>query len=417
MMQKGALNVEKIREDFPILKRTVSGGKPLVYLDNAATTQKPLAVIDAIRDYYMNYNSNIHRAVHQLAEEATLEFEKTREKVAEFIHARSTEEIIFTRNATEAINLVAYSWGRANIKKNDRIVISEIEHHSNIVPWQILTSEKGARLEYVGTDDNGYLKMHEYRNYFDGNNNQVKLVSVTHMSNVLGTIVPINEIIKMSHENGTPVFVDAAQSVPHMPVDVQKMDCDFMAFSAHKMLGPTGVGILYVKKEILENMPPFIGGGDMIKEVHKYETRYNDLPYKFEGGTPNIADVIGFSAAIDYLNNIGMDRVREHEVELTKYALDKITRVRGVTLYGPRNIKDRGGVISFNIGDIHPHDLATIMNDHGVAIRSGHHCAQVLMERLDVSATSRASFYIYNTKEEIDIFVGALDEARRLFKI
>jgi cysteine desulfurase / selenocysteine lyase len=355
--------------------------------------------------------------VHQLAEEATLEFEKTREKVAEFINARSTEEIIFTRNATEAINLVAYSWGRANIKKNDRIVISEIEHHSNIVPWQILTSEKGAKLEYVGTDDNGYLKMHEYRNHFDSKDNQVKLVSVTHMSNVLGTIVPINEIIKMSHEKGTPVFVDAAQSVPHMPVDVQKMDCDFMAFSAHKMLGPTGVGILYVKKEILEKMPPFIGGGDMIKEVHKYETRYNDLPYKFEGGTPNIADVIGFSAAIDYLNNIGMDRVREHEVELTKYALDEITRVRGVTLYGPRNTQDRGGVISFNIGDIHPHDLATIMNDQGVAIRSGHHCAQVLMERLDVSATSRASFYIYNTKEEVDIFVGALDEARRLFKI
>jgi len=417
MMQKGALNVEKIREDFPILKRTVSGGKPLVYLDNAATTQKPLAVIDAIRDYYMNYNSNIHRAVHQLAEEATLEFEKTREKVAEFINARSTEEIVFTRNATEAINLVAYSWGRANIKKNDSIVISEIEHHSNIVPWQILTSEKGAKLEYVGTDDNGYLKMHEYRNYLDSNNHQVKLVSVTHMSNVLGTIVPINEIIKMSHEVGTPVLVDAAQSVPHMPVDVQKMDCDFMAFSAHKMLGPTGVGMLYVKKEILENMAPFIGGGDMIKEVHKYETRYNDLPYKFEGGTPNIADVIGFAAAIDYLNNIGMDRVREHEVELTQYALDKITRVRGVTLYGPRNTNDRGGVISFNIGDIHPHDLATIMNDHGVAIRSGHHCAQVLMERLDVAATSRASFYIYNTKEEIDIFVSALDEARRIFKI
>ncbi|HYY40922.1 MAG TPA: SufS family cysteine desulfurase, partial [Nitrososphaera sp.] len=341
MMQKRTLDIEKVREDFPILKRNVSGGKLLVYLDNAATTQKPLAVINAIHDYYMNYNSNIHRAVHQLAEEATLEFEKTREKVARFINARSTEEIVFTRNATEAINLVAYSWGRTNIKKNDRIVITELEHHSNIVPWQILTSEKGAKLEYVGTDDNGYLKMHEYRNYLDGNNKEVKLVSVAHMSNVLGTIVPIYEIIKMSHEKGIPVLVDGAQSVPHMPVDVQKMDCDFMAFSAHKMLGPTGVGILYVKKEILEKMPPFIGGGDMIKEVHKYETRYNDLPYKFEGGTPNIADVIGFAAAIDYLNNIGMDRVREHEVELTRYALDKITGVKGVTLYGPRNAKDR----------------------------------------------------------------------------
>ena len=417
MMQKGALNIEKIREDFPILKRKVSGGKSLVYLDNAATTQKPLAVINAIHDYYMNYNSNIHRAVHQLAEEATLEFEKTREKVAEFINARSTEEIVFTRNATEAINLVAYSWGRANVKKEDRIVITELEHHSNIVPWQILTSEKGAKLDYVGTDDNGYLKLQEYMNYLESSKKKVKLVSVSHMSNVLGTIVPVNDMIKMSHEKGIPVLIDAAQSVPHMPVDVQKMDCDFMAFSAHKMLGPTGVGILYVKKEILEKMAPFIGGGDMIKEVHKYETRYNDLPYKFEGGTPNIADVIGFAAAIDYLNNLGMDKVREHEVELTEYALDIITKVKGVTLYGPRNTKDRGGVISFNIGDIHPHDLATIMNDHGVAIRSGHHCAQVLMERLDVAATSRASFYIYNTKEEIDIFVSALGEARRLFKI
>ncbi len=418
MMQKGALNTKKIREDFPILKRTVSGGKPLVYLDNAATTQKPLAVINAIHDYYMNYNSNIHRAVHQLAEEATLEFEKTREKVAEFINARSTEEIVFTRNATEAINLIAYSWGRTNVKKEDSIVITELEHHSNIVPWQILTSEKGAKLEYVGIDDNGYLKLQQYMDYLDGGNKKkVKLVSVSHMSNVLGTIVPINDMIKMSHEKGIPIVVDGAQSVPHMPVDVQKMDCDFMAFSAHKMLGPTGVGILYVKKEILENMPPFIGGGDMIKEVHKYDTRYNDLPYKFEGGTPNIADVIGFAAAIDYLNKIGMDKVRDHEVELTGYALDKITRVKGVTLYGPRNTKDRGGVISFNIGDIHPHDLATIMNDHGVAIRSGHHCAQVLMERLDVSATSRASFYIYNTKEEIDIFVNALEEARRVFRI
>ncbi len=415
MMQKGALNVEKIREDFPILKRRLSGGKPLVYLDNAATTQKPLAVIDAIYDYYANYNSNIHRAVHQLAEEATLAFETTRKRVAEFINAKSTEEIIFTRNATEAINLVAYSWGRTNIKKDDKIVLTEIEHHSNIVPWQILAGEKNAKLEYIGVDDDGYLKMHQYKEYLGSN--KVKLVSVTQMSNVLGTIVPVNEIIKMSHEKGIPVLIDGAQSVPHMAVDVQKMDCDFMAFSAHKMLGPTGVGILYVKQDLLEKMPPFMGGGDMIKEVHKYETRYNDLPYKFEGGTPNIADVIGFSAAINYLNNIGMDKIREHEIELTKYAIEKITKVKGVTLYGPHNTKDRGGVVSFNIGDIHPHDLATIMNDHGVAIRSGHHCAQVLMERLDVSATSRASFYIYNTKEEIDLFIDALEDARRLFKI
>ncbi len=415
MMQKSALNVKKIRQDFPILKRKVMGGKQLVYLDNAATTQKPLAVIDAISDYYSNYNSNIHRAVHQMAEEATIAYEETRQKIAKFINARHTDEIIFTRNTTEAINLVSYSWGRANVSRGDKVVISEIEHHSNIVPWQILTQEKGAKLEYVGVDDSGYLKMQEYEKYLASK--KVKLVSLSQMSNVLGTIVPIEKMIKMSHEKGIPVLVDGAQSVPHMPVDVQKMDCDFMAFSAHKMLGPTGVGVLYVKREILEKMQPFIGGGDMIKEVHKYETRYNDLPYKFEGGTPNIADVIGFGAALDYLTNIGMDRVREHEIEITKYALDKITGVKGVTLYGPPNAKDRGGVVSFNIGDIHPHDLATIMNDRGVAIRSGHHCAQVLMERLDVSATSRASFYIYNTKDEVDTFIDALSEARRLFRI
>jgi cysteine desulfurase/selenocysteine lyase len=417
MQQKSSapLNVKKIRQDFPILKRKVMGGKQLVYLDNAATTQKPLAVINAINDYYTNYNSNIHRAVHQLAEEATKAYEETREKIAKFINARHTDEIIFTRNTTEAINLVSYSWGRANVKRGDKIVISEIEHHSNIVPWQILTQEKGAKLEYVGVDDAGYLKMAEFEKYLASK--KVKLVSMSQMSNVLGTITPIEKMIKMSHEHGIPVLVDGAQSVPHMPVDVQKMDCDFMAFSAHKMLGPTGVGVLYVKREVLEKMPPFMGGGDMIKEVHKYETRYNDLPYKFEGGTPNIADVIGFSAAIDYLSNLGMDRVREHEIEITKYALDKITGVKGVTLYGPPSAQDRGGVVSFNIGDIHPHDLATIMNEHGVAIRSGHHCAQVLMERLDVSATSRASFYIYNTKEEVDTFIGALQEARRLFKI
>ncbi|WP_415282009.1 cysteine desulfurase [Candidatus Nitrososphaera sp. FF02] len=414
-MQKGALNVDRIREDFPILKRTVMGGKQLVYLDNAATTQKPLAVIDAIHDYYMNYNSNIHRAVHQLAEEATKAYEDTRIKIAKFINAKSTDEIIFTRNTTEAINLVAYSWGRVNIQKGDEIVITEIEHHSNIVPWQILTQEKGAKLDYIGVGDDGYLKMHEYKKYLDSG--KVKLVSVSQMSNVLGTITPIDEIIKLAHERGIPVLVDGAQSVPHMPVDVQKMDCEFMAFSAHKMLGPTGVGVLYVKRDLLEKMPPFMGGGDMIKEVHKYETRYNDLPYKFEGGTPNIADVIGFAAAIDYLEKLGMDRVREHEIELTKYALDKIAQVKGVTIYGPMNANDRGGVVSFNIGDIHPHDLATIMNDHGIAIRSGHHCAQVLMERLDVAATSRASFYIYNTKQEVDAFIGALSEARRLFKI
>jgi cysteine desulfurase/selenocysteine lyase len=414
-MQRVGINISKIRQDFPILKRKVNGNKTLVYLDNAATTQKPLSVINAINDYYMNYNSNIHRAVHQLAEEATFEYEKTREKVAKFINAHSADEIIFTRNATEAINLVSYSWGRTNVNKDDRIVITELEHHSNIVPWQILTQERDAELDYIGIDNNGYLNMEDCNRYLQSD--KVKLLSISHMSNVLGTIVPINEIIKMAHQKGIVVLVDGAQSVPHMPIDVQSMDCDFMVFSAHKMLGPTGVGVLYAKKEILNEMKPFIGGGDMIKEVYKHRTIYNDLPYKFEGGTPNIADVIGFGAAIDYLKKIGMHNVREHEIEITSYAIKAIADIKDIILYGPLDTNHRGGVIAFNIGDIHPHDLATIMNDHGIAIRSGHHCAQVLMGRLDIAAASRTSFYIYNTKEEVDKFINALGEARRIFRI
>jgi cysteine desulfurase/selenocysteine lyase len=389
--------------------------KSLVYLDNAATTQKPQSVIDATHNYYANYNSNIHRAVYQLAEEATLEYEKTREKITKFINARSTDEIVFTRNATEAINLVSHSWGHENLRKGEKVVISEIEHHSNIVPWQILTQGKGAKLEYIGVDDGGYLDIETYERLLQSH--KVKLVSLSHVSNVLGTIVPIDEVIKMAHRMDIPVLVDGAQSVPHMSVNVQEMDCDFMAFSAHKMLGPTGVGVLYAKKEILDEMPPFIGGGDMIKEVHKHETIYNELPYKFEGGTPNIAGVIGFGAAVDYLTKIGMDKVREHEIDVTNYTINAITGIKGVTLYGPHNASHRGGVVSFNISDIHPHDLATIMNEHGIAIRSGHHCAQVLMKRLDVAATSRASFYIYNTKEEVDTFINVLEEAKRVFRI
>jgi cysteine desulfurase / selenocysteine lyase len=413
-MQKGALNVHRIRKDFPILGRKIRD-KPLVYFDNAATTQKPLSVIDAIRDYYMNYNSNIHRAVHQMAEEATHAYETTRQKVARFINSRSTDEIIFTRNATEAINLVSHAWGQDNIRRDDRIVITELEHHSNIVPWQVLCNQTRASLDYIEVDDGGCLDMDSYEKTL--RNRKTRLISISEVSNVLGTIVPIREIVKKAHAKDIPVLVDAAQSVPHMPVDVQATDCDFMVFSAHKMLGPTGVGILYVKKEILEELQPFISGGDMIKEVHKYETIYNDLPYKFEAGTPNIADVIGFGAAMDYLNRLGMDKVRDHEIELTKYAMDAMEDIRGMTLYGPLDAKNKGGVISFNLGDIHPHDLATILNDHGIAIRSGHHCAQVLMEKFDLSATSRASFYIYNTIEEVDKFINALNDARRLFGI
>jgi cysteine desulfurase / selenocysteine lyase len=409
------LNVALIREDFPILKRVLRGNRKLVYLDNAATTQKPLSVIDAISNYYKNHNSNIHRGVHQLAEEATIQYESTREKVRKFINARSQDEIIFTRNTTEAINLIAYSWGSKNIRKNDCILITEFEHHSNIVPWQMLAQEKNCNLEYVGTDEDGYFDLVEYQKLI--NLNRVKLVSISQMSNVLGTIVPINRIIKMAHERGIPVLVDAAQSVPHMEVDVQEMDCEFLAFSAHKMLGPTGVGVLYVKREILASMPPFLGGGDMIKEVDKYNTSYNELPYKFEAGTPNIADVVGFGASIDYLNRIGMSAVRTHEIDLVRYTMERMRDIEGITIYGPLQPSARGGVIAFNLGDIHPHDLATIMDDRGIAIRSGHHCAQVLMRRLQVSATSRVSFYIYNNKEEIDLFVQALYDARRLFKI
>jgi len=413
-MQKGALNVNRIRKDFPILSRKIKD-RPLVYFDNAATTQKPLSVIDAIRDYYMNYNSNIHRAVHQMAEEATQAYETTRQKVANLINSPSTDEIIFTRNATEAINLVSHTWGHDNIRKNGRILITELEHHSNIVPWQILCKKNRASLDYIDVDKGGYLDMDQCEKAL--HNKNTKLISISEVSNVLGTIVPIKKIVKMAHDQNIPVLVDAAQSVPHMPVDVQALDCDFMVFSAHKMLGPTGVGVLYVKKDILEKLEPFISGGDMIKEVHKYDTIYNDLPYKFEAGTPNIADVIGYSAAIDYLSHLGMDRIRDHEFELTRYAMDAMKDIKGITLYGPLDAKNKGGVISFNLGDIHPHDLATILNDHGIAIRSGHHCAQVLMEKFDLSATSRASFYIYNTVEEVDIFINALNDARRLFRI
>jgi cysteine desulfurase / selenocysteine lyase len=412
-MQRSIVNSYALRNDFPIFKKKING-KELVYLDNASTTQKPYSVIDSITDFYTNYNSNIHRAVYQLAEEATELYEQSRDKIANFINVRP-EEIVFTRNTTESINLIAHSWARSNLKKNDGIVITELEHHSNIVPWQILCQEIGTRLEYVGIDENGFLDLEHMIELISSK--KVKLVSLSHMSNVLGTIVPIEGIIKVAHEHGIPVLVDGAQSVPHMPVNVKNMDCDFLVFSAHKMLGPTGVGVLYAKKEFLEKMRPFMGGGDMIKEVFKFHTNYNEVPYKFEAGTPNIADVVGFGAAIDYLEKIGMENIRKHEKSLTDYALELILSLDYVTVYGPRDPKYRGGVISFNIGDIHPHDLATIMNDYGIAIRSGHHCAQVLMQRLDVPATSRASFYIYNTKEEIDKFVNAIKEAGRIFKI
>ena len=412
-MQRSIVNSYELRNDFPIFKKKING-KDLVYLDNASTTQKPYSVINSITDFYSNYNSNIHRAVYQLAEEATELYEQSRKKIANFINVRP-EEIIFTRNTTESINLIAHSWARSNLKKDDVIAITEIEHHSNIVPWQILCQEIGTRLEYVGIDESGFLDVEYLIELISSR--KIKLVSISHMSNVLGTIVPIERIIKTAHQYDIPVIVDGAQSVPHMPVDAKNLDCDFLVFSAHKMLGPTGVGVLNAKKEFLEKMKPFMGGGDMIKEVFKFHTNYNEVPYKFEAGTPNIADVVGFGAAVEYLEKIGMENIRNHEIYLTEYALESMQSLKYITIYGPMDSKFRGGVISFNIADIHPHDLATIMNDHGIAIRSGHHCAQVLMQRLDVPATSRASFYIYNTKEEIDKFVNAIKEAGRIFKI
>lgn len=413
MLQSSTIDVEKIREDFPILQRRIKGSHKLIYLDNAATTQKPRTVIDSISNYYSNYNSNIHRAVHQLAEEATFAYEEVRQKVAKLINARSADEIIFTRNATESINLIAKCWARQHLTTGNKVLITEIEHHSNIVPWQLVSREVGASLDYLSIGDDGRIETKDFEQKVRDPN--LKLVSVSQMSNVLGTILPVKQLTKLSHEVGVPVMVDAAQSVPHMKVDVQDLDCDFMAFSAHKMLGPTGVGILFGKREILEEMPPFIGGGDMIKEVHRQHTSFNDLPYKFEAGTPNIADVIGFGAAIDYLNDIGFENIQQHEKEITEYALDRMNEVRGITIYGPHTSDERGAVVSFNVGDIHPHDLATILNDSGIAMRSGHHCAQVLMERLDVSATSRVSFYIYNSKDEVNILINALQGARRLF--
>jgi len=414
-MQSTQSTFENLRKDFPILKRTVRDNKRLVYLDNASTTQKPNQVIDSISDYYRNYNSNIHRAVYSIAEEATEAYEATRDKIANFINVKDRQEIIFVRGTTEAINLVAYAWGRPHIKEGDIIVTTEYEHHSNIVPWQLLTQEKGAKLEYIGMDDNGELILDDLDKYLA--TGKVKLVTFSLMSNVLGTITDVEKIIKKCKAAGVLTLIDAAQAVPHMKVDIEKLECDFFAFSGHKMLGPTGIGVLWVRKSVLETMIPFHGGGDMIREVHKYETTWNDLPYKFEAGTPNIADVVGFGVAIDYLTKIGMDNVREHEVELTKYAMEKLSEIKGIHIYGTKDISKRGGVISFNFADVHPHDVAQIIDGEGIAVRSGHHCAQVLMERLNVAATSRASFYIYNTKEDIDALVSSLNKVAKVFKL
>jgi len=407
------LNVTKIRTDFPILKRKIAG-KPLVYLDNAATSQKPKTVIAAIDRYYREYNANVHRGIHRLSEEATIAFEQSREKFARFIGAKTSKEIVFVRNATEALNLVALTWGRANLSTGDRILLTEMEHHSNIVPWQMLAKEKGLRIDYVEIGDDGTLNWENFEQWMK---ERPKVLSLAHVSNALGTINPIRQMAREAHKIGATVIVDAAQSVPHMPVNVADLECDFLAASGHKMLAPTGIGMLYGRQDLLEHTEPLMGGGEMIKEVHLQEARWNDLPWKFEAGTPNIEGVIGLGAAVDYLTKLGMQNVREHEKDITRYAIERLASVKSLTLYGTREIEKRGAVISFNLGDIHAHDLATILDTQGIAIRSGQHCAEPLMERLKVPATSRASFYIYNTRREADILVRALEKAGKMFKI
>lgn len=408
-LQKG-LNVAAIREDFPILQQTVNG-KPLVYLDSTATSQKPEVVIATLDEYYRKYNANVHRGIYSLAEEATARYEAARKKVQKFINAKSYREIIFTRNTTESINLVAYTWGRANIQAGDEIVLTLLEHHSNIVPWQMLAKEKGAKIVFIGVDDQGLLIEDQIEKLITP---KTKLVAATMMSNVTGTITPIKQIIDRAHTMGAICLVDAAQSAPHMPVDVQALDCDFLAFSGHKMLGPF-VGVLYGKRALLEAMEPFMGGGEMIREVYEDHFKPNELPWKFEGGTPAVAEAIGLGVAVDYLTALGMDKVREHERELTGYALNKLKSLPNVHIVGPLDPEVRGGIISFDIPGLHPHDVAAVFDREGICVRAGHHCAMPLHEHYGLAATTRASFYIYNVPEEVDKLAETIAKVQQIF--
>lgn len=404
-------NVNDIRKEFPIFQREIKPGTPLVYLDSTATSQKPMAVIEAMDSYYRRSNANIHRGVHTLAEEATSMYEQARVKIAGFINAPSAHQIVYTRNTTESINLVAYSWARANLKSGDLVILTEMEHHSNLVPWQILQAERGIELDFIPVREDGVLDLESYKALLSRG---PKLVSFTHMSNVLGTINPAAEMIRLAHEAGAVALVDAAQSVPHLKVDVQSLDADFLAFSAHKMCGPTGIGILYGKMDLLEAMPPFLGGGDMIKEVKLRSYRPNALPYKFEAGTPAIAEAVGFGAAVDYLSSLGMDAIAAHEHEITEYALERLEEVPGVKLFGP-GADQKGGVAAFTLEGVHPHDVAQILDQDGIAVRAGHHCAQPLHEKFGLPATSRASFYLYNTKGEVDMLINGIYKVKELF--
>lgn len=403
------MNVAEIRKDFPILAREVHG-KRLVYLDNAATSQKPRQVIDAIKEYYESYNANVHRAIHALGEQATAAYEEARAKVARFINAPSERCIVWVKNASEAINLVAYAWGRKNVGEGDEILVSPMEHHSNLVPWQELARARGARLKFFNLTPEGRLDLENLDTLLTP---RTKIVAITHASNVLGTINPVADIARKAHEVGSLILVDGAQSTPHMPVDVQALDCDFFVFSAHKMCGPMGIGVLYGKEEILDAMDPFLFGGEMISTVTLERSTWNDIPWKFEAGTPNVAGAIGFGAAIDYLEAIGMEAIQRHEQELVAYAWEALSELDGMVLYGPK--EERSGLIAFNYAEIHPHDLSTVLDQEGIAIRAGHHCAEPLMRWLDVPATARASFYLYNTREDIDALVRGLLRAKEFF--
>ncbi len=408
---KTALDVGQIRLDFPILKREVHPGVPLVYLDSTATTQKPLQVIEAMNAYYRSYNANVHRGVHTLAEEATGAFEAARQRTADFIHAHSAKEIIFTRNTTESINLVAYSWGRTFLQEDDLVILTEMEHHSNLVPWQMLAVEKGIRLEFITVSPDGLLELDEYRKLLE---QKPKLVSFTHMSNVLGTINPAKEMVRLAHQAGAHAMIDGAQSVPHFPVDVQDLDVDFLAFSGHKLCGPTGIGVLYGKTELLNKMPPFFGGGEMIKKVLLRSFTPNDLPHKFEAGTPAIAESIGLHSALDYIDRVGMDRIAAHEREIIGYALERLEEVPGLKVIGP-DASRKGGVAAFTFDGIHPHDIAQVLDQDGIAVRAGHHCAMPLHEKFNIQATTRASFYLYNTTDEVDQLIDGLYKVKRFF--
>jgi cysteine desulfurase/selenocysteine lyase len=408
---KTALDVTQIRLDFPILNREVHPGVQLIYLDSTATTQKPLQVIQAMDDYYHATNANVHRGIHTLAEEATAKYEQARQRVADFIHTSSSREIIFTRNATESINLVAQTWGRTFLKEDDLVILTEMEHHSNLVPWQILAAEKGIRLEFIPITRDGLLMLDVYKRLLE---QKPRLVSFTHMSNVLGTINPAREIVKLAHQAGAITLIDGAQSVPHFPVDVQDLDVDFLAFSGHKVCGPTGIGVLYGKSDLLTSMPPFLGGGEMIKRVLLRSFVPGEIPHKFEAGTPAIAEAIGLQAALNYVDQVGMDRIAAYEREIITYALERLEEVPQVHVFGP-DANQKGGVAAFTFDGVHPHDVAQVLDEYGIAVRAGHHCAMPLHEKFNITATTRASFYLYNTLQEVDRLIEGLYQVKKYF--